>query len=221
VFARSRRPVVEALDRLMAEMRARGPGAVNLEEEVAAIRASVNPTADTDYFLARMTFRHLTPTDEATLISLPTGERQVTDVAVTVTGADGERYVVRGPVSPREVARLLQLFHASNLQVVFSPEHEFLLAVDGREVVVGGLFYRLIGRERAHLEKIVVDRRHRKKGIGDGLMREFMRRLRGHGVEVLETGFFHPQYMMRFGFRTEPRYGGLARDLRVDAGGRG
>ena len=46
---------------------------------------------------------------------------------------EGERYSVRAPVSPREVARLLQLFHESNLQVTFSPEHEFLLALDAKD----------------------------------------------------------------------------------------
>ena len=44
-------------------------------------------------------------------------------------------------------------------------------------------------------------------------MYELMRRLRSRGVRTLETGFFHPQYLRRFGFGTEPHSGGLFQDL--------
>jgi predicted N-acetyltransferase YhbS len=63
------------------------------------------------------------------------------------------------------------------------------------------------------MEKIVVARKHRGKGISDGLMREFVRRLRGRGVTTLETGFFQPEYLRRYGFRTDPTSGGLVLDL--------
>jgi long-subunit acyl-CoA synthetase (AMP-forming)/predicted GNAT family acetyltransferase len=216
VFASARPELGAAIDRLMARARALPSGGLDLEEQVAAIRAAVQPTAEEDYFLARMTYRYLAPTDDVALIAMPSGGHTVTEVVVGLADDAGDRYTVRGPVSPREVARLLHMFHESNLTVTFTSEHEFLLALDAKESVIAGVFYRPVARERVHMEKIVVARKHRGKGIADGLMREFARRLLAQGVKTLETGYFQPEYLRRFGFRTDPTSGGLVRDLDVD-----
>jgi predicted N-acetyltransferase YhbS len=64
-----------------------------------------------------------------------------------------------------------------------------------------------------------VARRHRGKGVADGLMREFARRLRSRGYGQLGTGFFHPEYLRRFGFRADPLSGGLVRKLGAEVFG--
>ncbi|HSN90122.1 MAG TPA: GNAT family N-acetyltransferase, partial [Anaeromyxobacteraceae bacterium] len=213
VFARARPDLAAALDRLMARARALPAGGLDLEGQVAALRGAVRPTAEEDYFLARMTFRYLAPGDDVSLISVPSGGQVVTEVAVGHADQSGARFTVRPPVSPREVARLLHLFHESNLAVTFTNEHEFLIALDGKERVIGGVFYRLVGPERAHMDKIVVARQSRSKGVSDGIMGELERRLRARGVAKLETGYYQPEYLARFGFRTDPGSGGLVRDL--------
>jgi long-subunit acyl-CoA synthetase (AMP-forming) len=213
VFAGARPELGSALDRLMNRARALPAGGLDLEEQVAAIRSAVQPTAEEDYFLARMTYRYLAPTDDVALISMPTGGHYVTEVVVALADEDGNRYTVRGAVSPREVARLLHMFHESNLQVTFTTDHEFLLALDSKETTIAGLFYRHVSPDRVHMEKIVVARKHRGKAVADGLMREFVRRLKARGVKRLETGYFQPEYLRRYGFRTDPTSGGLVRDL--------
>jgi long-chain acyl-CoA synthetase len=214
VFAAARPELSAALDRLVHQARASAD--LDLETQVAAVRGAARPTAEEDYFLARMTYRYLAPTDEVALISMPSGGHFVTEVVVALSDEAGERYTVRGPVSPREVARLLHLFHESNLQVTFSAEHEYLLCLDPRDTVIGGLYYRQVSPDRVNMEKVTVARKHRGKGVSDGLMRVFIRRLRARGVKRLETGFFQPDYLRRFGFRTDPNSGGLVRDLQND-----
>jgi GNAT superfamily N-acetyltransferase len=211
VFADARPELASALDQLIHQARIHAD--LDLETQVAAVRSAARPTAEEDYFLARMTYRYLAPTDEVALISMPSGGHFVTEVVVALTDEAGDRYTVRGPVSPREVARLLHLFHESNLQVTFSAEHEYLLCLDPRDTVIGGLYYRQVGPDRVNMEKVTVARKHRGKGVSDGLMRVFIRRLRARGVKRLETGFFQPDYLRRFGFRTDPTSGGLVRDL--------
>jgi long-subunit acyl-CoA synthetase (AMP-forming)/GNAT superfamily N-acetyltransferase len=213
VFARARPELGEALDRLMARARALPPGALDLEEQVAAIRGSARTTPEEDYFLARLTYRHLRPQDDAALISMPSGDRYVTEVVVSLTDDEGGRYSIRGPTHPREVARFFQLCQDAHLTVTFGAEHEYLLAIDDRDQVIGGIFYRWLKPPRAHLEKMVVGRRHRGKGVGDGIMREFFRRMHGRGVTTLETGYFAPELLRRYGFRTDPASGGVVRDL--------
>jgi GNAT superfamily N-acetyltransferase len=213
VFQAARPALAAALDRLVRSARAPAAGGLDLEEQVAALRGAVAPTAEEDWFLARMTYRHLAPTDEAALISMPAGGTFVTEVVTALADGDGQRLTVRGPVSPREVSRLLHLFQDANLDVVFTAEHEFLLCLDASEVPGGGLFYRRLGRDRVHMEKLVVARRHRGGGVADGLVREFFRRLHARGVRRVETGWFQPETLARYGFRTDPTSGGLARDL--------
>jgi len=216
VFGQARPELGEGLDRLMARARALPPGGLDLEEHVAALRASTRPTAEEDYFLARLTYPYLSPSDDVALISLPQGTRRVTEPVLALVDEAGDRYFVRGPASPREVARLLQIFHESQLPVTFTAEHEFLLAVDAGEGVLGGLFTRELAPDRVVLEKLVVARKARGKGVADGLMRELVRRLRSQGVTALETGFFQPDYLKRYGFRTNPASGGLVLDLQAE-----
>ncbi len=216
VFAGARPELGAALDRLMHRARALPAGALDLAEQVAALRSAVKPTEAEDHGLARMTYRYLGPAEQVALISMPHGDHFTAEVVVAQDASDGSRYSLRGPVSPREVARLLSLFHESNLQVAFSTEHEFLLALDSRESVIAGLFYRPVSAWRVHMEKLVVARKNRSKGIADGLMRDFFRRLRSRGVSAVETGYFQPEYLKRFGFRTDPSSGGLVRDIDAD-----
>ncbi len=213
VFADARPELGTALDRLMGRARNLPAGGLDLEEAVAALRGAIPPSAEEDYFLARLTYRHLAPTDEAALITLPSGGHYITELVVALVDGEGSRFTIRGPVSPREVARLLHMFHESNLQVTFTTDHEFLLCLDPKETVIGGLFYKQVGPDRVHMEKVVVARKHRGKGVSDGLMKEFFRRLAARDVRRLETGFFQPEYMSRFGFRTDPSSGGLVRDI--------
>jgi GNAT superfamily N-acetyltransferase len=114
------------------------------------------------------------------------------------------------------VARLLQLFHEANLLVTFTSEHEFLLALDEGDGLLGGLFYRTVGRDRVHMDKIVVGRQHQSKGVSGALLRELVRRLRGRGMRSLETGYFRPDFFQRYGFRTDPASGGLLLDIAAE-----
>ncbi len=216
VFDGARPELGAALDRLMQRVRSLPAGALDLAEQLASLRAAVKPSAAEDHDLARMTYRYLEPGEQVALISMPHGDHYTAEVVVAQAASDGSHYSLRGPVSPREVARLLHLFHESNLQVAFSSEHEFLLALDGKESVLAGLFYRPVVAGRVHMEKVVVGRKHRTKGIADGLMRDFFRRLRARGVSAVETGYFQPEYLKRFGFRTDPSSGGLVRYIDAD-----
>src|SRR5512137_2615533 len=160
-----------------------------------------------------MTFRHLRPGDDTTLISLERGNHITTEVVVGATDSAGDRYFVRAARSPREAARLIQLFREAGLDVTFGPEHKQLLAVDAHDHVIGGAFYRPVSPERIHMEKVVVARRYRGLGVADGIMKELARRQRARGVKAIETGWLQPEVLSRYGFRTDPTSGGLVLDL--------
>ena len=67
--------------------------------------------------------------------------------------------------------------------------------------------------ESAHMEKIVVSPRYRRKGISEALMNELFNRLKNEHFKFISTGFFRPEYFYKFGFKIEKKYSGLVKDL--------
>jgi len=63
------------------------------------------------------------------------------------------------------------------------------------------------------MEKIVVSSRYRRKGVSEGLMNELFNRLKSEGYKSVTTGFFHPEYFYRFGFKIERKYSGLVKEF--------
>jgi N-acetylglutamate synthase-like GNAT family acetyltransferase len=98
--------------------------------------------------------------------------------------------------------------------VQFGPEHRYLVGINERDQIIGGIYYEIEeDGQRAHLEKIVVAEAYRRKGVADGLMKEFFNRLRAAGVRAVTTGFFRPEYFYAHGFKIEKRYAGLVKSL--------
>ncbi len=165
------------------------------------------------FFLTRLSYPHLKPTDTAELVSLQSNGSPMADVVVRLEDYDARPYLVRRPVSPKEISRLHQIFLEAQLPVNFRPEHQFLIGLSDRGHVIGGVFYSYIDAKTVYMEKIVVSMRYRRKGISEGLMHEFFNRMRGEHVETVTTGFFRPEYFYRFGFKVERKYSGLVKDL--------
>jgi hypothetical protein len=214
VFRDASPEVVGGLGALMATLRERHVDAEEILELYGDLRRHMAAGSREEYFLARLTYPHLRPGDQAGFLSTETGGVRQTDVVVTLEDHEGRPFQVRHPISPKEVARLHRLFLAAKLDVRFGPEHEYLVAIGERGQLVGGLFYE-IDREAgvAHLEKIVVSEPFRKLGVSDGVMNEHFNRLRGAGIKRLTTGYFRPSYFYRFGFTVEKRYAGLVKEL--------
>ncbi len=178
------------------------------------LRTRLNPAEDDDYFLARLSYPFLRPEDSAVFVRSELGGQRQSEIVVTLDDRDGNPFRVRHALNPREVERLHRLFLSAKLDIRFRMEHRYLVALNERERIIAGIFYEIEeGDESAHLEKIVVSDRYRRKGVADGLMLEFFNRLRAAGVKTVTTGFFRPEYFYSYGFRIEKRYAGLVKNL--------
>ena len=202
------------LDRVIIQITKGGIDGDQLVELVGSLRQYIEDGSEEEYFLTRLTYPHLRPGDLAELVFTEAGGTRQADVVVVQEDTEGRPFRIRHPVSPKEVGRLHKLFLSAKLEVTFRPEHQYLVAVNQRDALIGGIFYEVDkGGHRAHLEKIVVVERVRKHGISDGLMNELFNRLRVQGIQAVTTGFFRPSYFYRFGFRIEKGYAGLVKDL--------
>jgi hypothetical protein len=180
VFKGSPAPLVTGLEEIVLSLRRRKIDGDALIDAITELRSRLDVAPDDDYFLARLSFPYLRPEDAAGFVHAVTGGRSQGDIVVTLEDHDGVPFQVRHALSPKEVGRLHRLFVAAKLDVRFRAEHQYLVAVNDRGILIGGIFYEMEDEGRsAHLEKIVVAERLRKKGVADGLMKEFFNRVRG------------------------------------------
>ncbi len=181
--------------------------------DISKMQNELKLTEKEAYFLTRLSYPYLKPSDTAKLLKIKEEGSQTADLVVQLEDYDGNPYIIRKPISPKEISRLHNLFLEANLQVHFRPEHQFLVALSERGYLIGGLFYVQKNEEAVHMEKIVVANPYRRKGISEGLMNEFFNRLIVEKVKYVTTGFFRPEYFYRFGFKIEKKYSGLVKIL--------
>ncbi|BDQ02981.1 GNAT family N-acetyltransferase [Ignavibacterium sp.] len=166
-----------------------------------------------NFFLTRLSYPHLKPTDSATFLKVKGDSAFASGLVVQLNDSDGNPYLVRSPINPKEISKLHKLFIEANLIVTFRPEHNYLVAVSDRGFIIGGLFYYRTSEDTVQMEKIVVANRYRRKGISEGLMNELFNRMKAKNIKYVTTGFFRPEYFYRFGFKIERKYSGLVKEL--------
>jgi predicted GNAT family acetyltransferase len=213
VFADANKILTKKLEDIISEQQ---KGYLTLDrftQDISALQGSIKLTEDELFFLTRLSYPHLLPTDSVDLISTERGGVSHTDIVVKSRDYEGGSFFIRAPVSPKEIARLHQLFLINNLSVQFRPDHFYLIALNERNQLIGGLFYSKKGKETAHIEKIVVADFYRKKGVSDGILNEFFKRMWNEHYKYVTTGFFRPEYFYRFGFKIERKYAGLVKRL--------
>ncbi len=214
VFRRASPALADGLEDIIRRLRTRQLLPGDLSAAVADLRARHELTSAESYFLTRLSYPYLRPEDEAEFVANATGGSRQSEMVVTVADVDGNPFQIRHALSPREVGRLHRLFLTAKLSVQFRPEHRFLIAVNERGSLLGGLFYELQPEARtAHMDKVVVAERFQRKGVAAALLEELCKRLGTAGFQSLTTGFFRPQFFYRLGFTVEGRYAGLVRSL--------
>jgi long-subunit acyl-CoA synthetase (AMP-forming) len=179
---------------------------------ISNLQSQFNLSKKENFFLTRLSYPYLKPTDSATLLKVGS-EEIASNLVVQLPDNDGIPFLIRMPTSPKEISRLHQLFFESNLTVHFRPEHQFLVALSERGFIIGGLFYKRIDDKAVYMDKIVVSNRYRRKGISEGLMNELFNRMRSHHIKYVTTGFFRPEYFYKFSFKIERKYSGLVKNL--------
>ena len=214
VFRDAGPELAQGLDELIAAVRGGRMRIEDLATAVAGLRQRLTVGPDDDYFLARIPFAYLRPQDAVDFVTTELGGSAQSEIVVTLEDADGAPFRVRHVMLPKEVERLHRLYLSAKLDVRFRPEHRYLVAINDREQIIGGIYYEMKEQgESGHLEKIVVAEGYRRKGVADGLMREFFNRLKAAGAKRVTTGFFRPEYFYSYGFKIERKYAGLVKDL--------
>ena len=182
-------------------------------KEISRIQNEFNLNEKELYFITRLSYPHLKPSDSASFIPVNLEGDHSANLVVQVEDQEGNPFYIRKPITPKEISKLYQLFLEANLQVSFKPDHSFIIAISDRGVIIGGLFYSSLDKNVVHMEKIVVSNRFRRHGVSELIMVEFFNRMKDEGYSFVTTGFFRPEYFYRFGFKIEKKYSGLVKEL--------
>jgi long-chain acyl-CoA synthetase len=185
------------------------------QQAYSELQSISNLSEEEKFYLTRLSYPYLKPKDTAALMKAESFEGETSNLVVQLMDEDGNPFTIRNPISPKEISRLHALFLESSLIVNFRPEHRFLVALSERGFIIGGLFYERVDDQTAHMEKIVVSNRYRRKGISESIMSEFLKRLKSEHFRYVTTGFFRPEYFYKFGFKVERKYSGLVLDLNL------
>jgi len=179
----------------------------------SSIKSEIKITEKDDFFLTRLSYPHIRPSDEAEILQIKTDGILDSNLVVQFDDYDGNPFVIRNPISPKEISKLHKLYLEANLLVNFSNENHFLVALSERGFIIGGLFYLYLDKATVYMDKIVVANRYRRMGIGEKLMNEFFERLRTRNFKQVVTGFFRPEYFYQFGFKIDRKHSGLVKKL--------
>lgn len=148
---------------------------------------------------------------------MPIGEDENKDIILKTRIIDRMEasHIIRKAISPFEVGSLNRLFILDDYPVSISSEDQFLILTDEKtqEMVNGGVCYKLIDSEVAHLEGIVVSAPFRGRGIGGRMLDDFCSRLMAEGIKVITTHFYLTSFFKKYKFRVDSRWGGLVRFL--------
>jgi len=83
--------------------------------------------------------------DYAELISRDIGEKGRLDLVVLVEDSSGQTFKIRPPFHPKEVARFHRILLDAKLDVQFETHHAFLLLLDNKDHIAGGVFWKKTG----------------------------------------------------------------------------
>ena len=214
-FRNSSSELKSALGKISLKQRTGELSSDEIQQAYSELQSISNLSEEEKFYLTRLSYPYLKPKDTAALMKAEIFEGETSNLVVQLMDEDGNPFTIRNPISPKEISRLHALFLESSLIVNFRPEHRFLVALSERGFIIGGLFYERVDDQTAHMEKIVVSNRFRRKGISESIMSEFLKRLKSEHFRYVTTGFFRPEYFYKFGFKVERKYSGLVLDLKL------
>ena len=99
------------------------------------------------------------------------------------------------------------------MSVTFTVDHEFLLIVNDRNNVIGGLYYKIKNNVRVHLEWVVIRKKYQRLKLSRRLMDDFFNRMKQNGLNIVTVVFYHENFFYKQGFNIDQSYGGLVKKL--------
>ncbi len=201
------------LSLLAKNLRERSLDGGTIQSEISQYIGSNELDEYASFFLKRLAFPELPPSEDIELIATRSTAMDEIEIMISRHDSRGTTFRIRSAMHPKEIIQLQQHFVKARMDVNFTHEHKFLVALNKKGVVIGGLFYLNMDEDVVYMDKVVVSDNHRGGGVSRGLLNEFVNRMRNSQKKMITTGFLHPGYFYKFGFKIEKDQGGLVKYL--------
>ncbi|MFQ6677017.1 MAG: GNAT family N-acetyltransferase [Fidelibacterota bacterium] len=185
------------------------------EEAESMIRRLIidsNCSENDAYFLTRLIYHHVEPSDYAELILHDSGMHKH-ELIVKIKDKGNNLFTIRPPHKPKELALFHDLLLSFNLHANFTEEHIFLLMFSPANKQCGGIYWKIIDDQTAHLEKIALIEKYHNSGLGARLLNECLQRLKKNSVHYVTVPFMTSEFFQHHGFKTNPNFAGLVKIL--------
>ncbi len=213
IFSDANEGLTDYLATLARNLRHRALDGGSLQSEISQYIGLHDSDEYDAFFLKRLAFPALPPSEDIELIATRSTTLDEVEIMISRHDSKGNTYRIRRAMHPKEIIQLQQLFLKANMDVGFTQEHKFLLVLNQKERVIGGLFYLDQSDDLVYMDKVVVSDSQRGNGISRGLLDEFVNRMKNAHKKMITTGFLHPGYFYKFGFKIEKDQGGLVKYL--------
>ena len=185
----------------------------NIQDRISDIQTKVELNESEKFFLARMLFPHIDAADYVELVTTTIGEKARIDLVYQTECKDGKLYRIRPPFLPKEIAQFHTLLSDSSLSAVFTSEHEFLFSFNSRNRLVGGLYWKNLGKNRIHLEWVVIKEKYQNIFLSKRLMSDLYKRMKHRNIQIITVGFYAQKFFAKQGFQINKKFGGLVKKI--------
>ncbi|MGE5681157.1 MAG: GNAT family N-acetyltransferase [Bacillota bacterium] len=164
---------------------------------------------------SRLVFPEVSKPLNIELVTIGEDENKDIILKTRITDHKQTTHIIRKAISPFEVGSINRLFILDDYPVSITAEDNFLVLTDEetQESVNGGICYKILDSNVAHLEGIVVAQPFRGRGLGGSMLEDFCARMFAEGIKVVTTHFYLTNFFKKYQFSVDSRWGGLVRFL--------
>jgi GNAT superfamily N-acetyltransferase len=211
-FATAHMEIQNAFDKLLEKM-FRSPNVRPTHMvELSDLQATLDGSEDRLVF-SRLVFPTARPDQPVEVVAVGELEHAHVIVSSHIRDSRGESYAVREPIEPAEIGRLYRLFLDSGMPMSLAEQERYFVVIDREERVVGGMCYKLMESNVAHLDGIAITGSLRAHGLGGELLEDFCQRMASQGIVIVNTHFISRDFYVAHGFQVNEEWGGLVRFL--------
>ncbi|MFZ4521114.1 MAG: GNAT family N-acetyltransferase [Bacteroidales bacterium] len=205
--------VQSAFDRLLGRMTEFPEGLAIQLVELSDLQSTLIDPEDKTIF-NRMVFPRLQGEQGFDFMKVGDSKQEHIVVRFSFGDSTGRKYILRDPVTAREIGQLYQLFFRENYpKEITDHDHQYIVT-DENDKIVGGITYRYIEDNNILLDGLVVTSSLQGKGIASGMIENFFASMAARGIDAIKAHFLFGNYYLKHFFEVDKKWGALIKKLK-------
>ncbi|MGE5425249.1 MAG: GNAT family N-acetyltransferase [Syntrophothermus sp.] len=211
-FNEADQAVTSAFDKLLAKMEAGSDELPIQMMELSDLQAAILDEEDKEVF-SRMVFPRLHSDRGIDFLKAGESKSPVVVVRLYVEDKEGNSYILREPLEPREVGQLYQMFYRENYPKEVSEDDKYFILTDKNDKIAGGLTWHEIDSETVSIDGLVITSSLQGKGIASNMIENFFASMAARGVKIIKAHFLFGNYFLKHFFEIDKKWGALVKKL--------